>query len=308
MNLEENLSALSTEKTNEDTINIDVVSTLDMVRMINHEDQKVALAVEAALPQIAQAVDCIAAALAAGGRLVYSGAGTSGRLGVLDASEVVPTFGVPNTEVLGLIAGGAGAVVEPVEGAEDDSVAGAGDLRAIGFAKPDILVGIAASGRTPYVIGAMDYARGLGATVVAVSCVAGAVISGHADVAIEVVTGPEAISGSTRMKAGTAQKMVLNMLSTGAMVKIGKVYRNLMIDVVSTNEKLVERAIRIVREATGASREEAQAALEQAGNRAKLAVMIIKTGLGAAECEKRLAAAKGHLRAALQGTGGADHA
>lgn len=308
MNLEENLSALSTEKTNEDTIDIDVVSTLDMVRMINHEDQKVALAVEAALPQIARAVDSIAAALAGGGRLVYSGAGTSGRLGVLDASEVVPTFGVPNTEVLGLIAGGAGAVVEPVEGAEDDSVAGAGDLRAIGFAKPDILVGIAASGRTPYVIGAMDYARGLGATVVAVSCVTGAVISGHADVAIEVVTGPEAISGSTRMKAGTAQKMVLNMLSTGAMVKIGKVYRNLMIDVVSTNEKLVERAIRIVREATGASRGEAQAALRQAGNRAKLAVMIIKTGLGAAECEQRLAAAKGHLRAALQGTGGADHA
>lgn len=293
-------SALLTEKTNPDTVKIDSVSTLEMLGMINREDQKVSLAVERELPQIARGVDLIVEAFQQGGRLVYQGAGTSGRLGILDASECVPTFGVDKEQVIGLIAGGRTAIDNAVEGAEDNVDAGAADLEAIGFSRRDILVGIAASGRTPYVIGGMKYAAEQGAKVIAVSCVENAEISRYAHQAIEVVAGPEALTGSTRLKAGTAQKMVLNMLSTGSMIRIGKVYGNLMIDVVSTNEKLTERAIRIIMEVSGCHREAAVQALDEADNRVKTAVYMLKTGADAQTADARLEESGGRLRAALE--------
>lgn len=298
--MKEELSALSTEMVNPATENIDALSTLDMVRLINEEDKKVALAVEKALPEIAAAVDIIAAALESGGRLVYMGAGTSGRLGVLDASECVPTFGVREGLVVGFIAGGREAAFTALEAVEDNELLGAKDLQSIDFTAKDVVVGIAASGRTPYVLGGLRYASELGAKTVALSCVADARISAAADIAIEVVPGPEVISGSTRMKAGTAQKMVLNMLSTGGMIKTGKVYRNLMVDVVASNHKLVERALRITMQASGADAKTAAKALEAAGNQVKLAVLMCKSGLDAEAAREKLDAAKGHLRRALE--------
>lgn len=294
-----NLGALVSETRNPATMGLDEMSTLDMVRCFNQEDRKVPEAIEKVLPAIAQAVDLAAAALKAGGRLIYLGAGTSGRLGVLDASECPPTFGVPHGVVVGLIAGGPGALLKAVEGAEDDEALGEADLRALNLTAVDMVVGLAASGRTPYVIGALRYARGLGCPTAAISCNPDSPIVHEAQVAISPVVGPEALTGSTRLKSGTAQKLVLNMLSTGAMVKLGKVYQNLMVDVKATNVKLVDRACRIVVEATGAGRAQAEAALTQTGFEVKPAILMILAGVSAEEAQQRLQQHGGYLRAAL---------
>ncbi|MGO2369015.1 MAG: N-acetylmuramic acid 6-phosphate etherase [Serratia sp. (in: enterobacteria)] len=294
-----NLGALVSETRNPATMGLDEMSTLEMVSCFNREDRKVPEAIEKVLPAIAQAVDLAAAALKAGGRLIYLGAGTSGRLGVLDASECPPTFGVPHGMVIGLIAGGPGALLKAVEGAEDDAALGEADLLALNLTATDIVVGLAASGRTPYVIGALRYARQLGCPTVAISCNPDSPIAHEAQVAISPVVGPEALTGSTRMKSGTAQKLVLNMLSTGAMVKLGKVYENLMVDVKATNVKLVDRACRIVVEATGAERSQAEAALKQTRFEVKPAILMILAGVDAEEAQQRLQQHDGYLRAAL---------
>ncbi len=241
----ENFSALTTEKINPATVNIDKVSTLEMVKLINDEDKKIAAAVESVLPEVAQAVDAIAQSFNRGGRLFYIGAGTSGRLGVLDASECPPTFGVSPDMVQGLIAGGEGALVKAVEGAEDNRTLAASDLTAKNFCAADILVGITASGRTPYVLGGVEYAKKIGAITIGVSCVENSALAKVVDIAITPITGAEALTGSTRMKAGTATKMILNMLTTAAMIKIGKVRGNLMVCVQATNDKLRDRIKRI---------------------------------------------------------------
>jgi N-acetylmuramic acid 6-phosphate etherase len=294
-----NLGALVSETRNPATMGLDEMSTLEMVGCFNREDRKVPEAIEKVLPAIAQAVDLAAAALKAGGRLIYLGAGTSGRLGVLDASECPPTFGVPHGMVIGLIAGGPGALLKAVEGAEDDATLGEADLLALNLTATDIVVGLAASGRTPYVIGALRYARQQGCPTVAISCNPDSPIAHEAQVAISPVVGPEALTGSTRMKSGTAQKLVLNMLSTGAMVKLGKVYENLMVDVKATNVKLVDRACRIVVEATGAERSQAEAALKQTRFEVKPAILMILAGVDAEEAQQRLQQHDGYLRAAL---------
>lgn len=295
-----NLGALVSETRNPDTLDLDSLSTLAMVTKFNQQDATVAEAVRLTLPQVAEAVDAAAAALAAGGRLIYTGAGTSGRLGVLDASECPPTFGVPHGLVIGLIAGGPGALLKAVEGAEDDPQLGASDLQALNLTPQDMVVGLAASGRTPYVIGALRYARQLGCATAAVSCNPDSPIAREAAIAISPVVGPEALTGSTRLKSGTAQKLVLNMISTGAMVKVGKVWQNLMVDMQATNVKLVDRARRMVIEATGCDGEQAQAALLQANNQVKTAILMILAGIGADDAERRLAQHQGFLRAALQ--------
>jgi N-acetylmuramic acid 6-phosphate etherase len=293
-----NLKELSTETRNPDTSGIDRLSTLEMVRAINTEDKKVALAVEAQLPNIARAVDAIAERLAHGGRLLYAGAGTSGRLGVLDASECPPTFGVPQSMVCAVIAGGQEAVFHAVEGAEDDAAQGAADMKAV-LSKGDVLVGIAASGRTPYVLGAMGQAREAGAVVIALVCNAGSPMAQIADIAIEAIVGPEAITGSTRMKAGTAQKMVLNMLSTATMVRLGKVYGNLMVDLQASNEKLNDRAVRIVTEAAGVDSQSAAEALSHCGGEAKTAICVLRCGIQPDEARELLARHGGVLARAL---------
>ena len=259
------LDQLPTEQQNPNTACIDRLSTLDMVRVINDEDKKVAFAVEKELVSIAAAVDAIYEALKAGGRLIYCGCGTSGRLGILDAVECPPTFSTDPEMVQGVIAGGEPALFRAAEGAEDNVGAGREDMEKINLSSRDVLVGIAASGRTPYVLGAMAYAKELGAVTVAVTCNKHSQMNALADIPIGVEPGPEVITGSTRLKSGTAQKMVLNMLSTGAMIRLGKVYGNLMVDVKPTNEKLVRRAIRIVATAAHTDEDEARAALEQCG-------------------------------------------
>lgn len=285
-----------TEMQNPKTARIDQLDTLAMLTLINAEDQTVPNAVAAALPAIARAVDAVAGCLHTGGRLFYVGAGTSGRLGVLDASECPPTYGTPQEWVQGIIAGGKDAMFDAVEFSEDDEQAGGNDLAARALTARDAVVGIAASGRTPYVLGALRYARELGAVTIGVSNNAPAPVLDAADIAIPVITGPEAITGSTRMKAGTAQKLVLNMISTGAMVKLGKVYGNLMVDVQVNNDKLLQRARRIV--ALVASVDDTQAAnlLDRAGNDVKTAIIMGRTGVGAAEARERLDAAGGFLR------------
>jgi len=264
----EALAALPTEARNPNSTHIDELSTLEMLTVINREDQTVALAVERELPQIARAVDAIAERFGRGGRLFYIGAGTSGRLGVLDASECPPTFSVDAELVQGVIAGGDAALRLSSEHSEDVPELGEQDLKARGFAAaaPDTLVGIAASGRTPYVLGAMEYARSLGALTIALTCVPGSAMERVAEITIAPVTGPEVITGSTRLKAGTATKLVLNMLSTGVMIRTGAVYGNLMVNVKPTNAKLVDRAQRIIMAATGCGREEAARLLEEAGS------------------------------------------
>ncbi|ANI31182.1 N-acetylmuramic acid-6-phosphate etherase [Yersinia entomophaga] len=294
-----NLGTLVSESRNPATRDLDKLSTLEMVERFNDEDRKVPDAIRLVLPEIAQAVDLAAEALKAGGRLIYLGAGTSGRLGVLDASECPPTFGVPHGLVIGLIAGGPGALLKAVEGAEDSLTLGAEDLQALKLTSTDMVVGLAASGRTPYVIGALRYARELGCPTVAISCNPDSPIAREAQLAISPVVGPEALTGSTRLKSGTAQKLVLNMLSTGAMVKLGKVYQNLMVDVKATNVKLVDRACRIVVEATGAGREEAENALKQTDFEVKPAILMILKGVGAERARQDLAQHNGYLRAAL---------
>lgn len=293
------LSRLQTEGRNIASENIDTLSTLDMLTIINQEDQKVALAVERILPQIAQAVDAIAQAFNQGGRLIYCGAGTSGRLGILDASECPPTYGTPHEQVVGLIAGGHTAILRAVENAEDNVELGEQDLKDHHLCERDVLVGIAASGRTPYVIGAMKYARSIGATTVSLTCNASCAMSQLADIALEAVVGPEVVTGSSRMKAGTAQKMVLNMLTTGAMIRTGKVYGNLMVDVEATNAKLVQRQIDIVMQATECSRDEAVKALSECERHCKTAILMILAQLSAAEASTVLAQNNGFIRQAL---------
>jgi len=294
-----NLGALVSETRNPATSRLDEMSTLEMVTCFNDEDRKVPQAINAVLPEIAQAVELAAASFSAGGRLIYLGAGTSGRLGVLDASECPPTFGVPHGMVVGLIAGGPGALLKAVEGAEDDPALGEEDLKNLSLTAADTVVGLAASGRTPYVIGALRYAGAVGCATVAISCNPDSPIAHEAQVAISPVVGPEALTGSTRLKSGTAQKLVLNMISTGAMVKIGKVYQNLMVDVKATNVKLVDRACRIVVEATGADLAEAEHALKQTAFEVKPAILMILAQITAEQAAERLQRHKGFLRAAL---------
>lgn len=281
-------------------MDIDLLPTIDVLRRINDEDKLVAGAVEKVIPEIAQCVDIIAAAFQKGGRLIYMGAGTSGRIGVLDASECPPTFRVPSTMVVGLIAGGYGALLEATEGAEDSESKGAEALADIGLTDKDVVVGIAASGRTPYVIGGLNYAKTVGATAVALSCNPQSTIASIADIAISPVVGPEALTGSTRMKSGTAEKLVLNMLTTASMVRIGKTYENLMVDLKASNKKLVARAARIVMQASGCALEEAQAALAQTENDVKLAILIVMTGMNVADAQFALERSNGFLRKAIE--------
>lgn len=296
-----NLGTLVSETRNPATMTLDQLSTLEMMHAFNQEDRKVPEAIAQVLPAIAEAVDLATASLQEGGRLIYLGAGTSGRLGVLDASECPPTFGVPHGLVIGLIAGGPGALLKAVEGAEDDPALGEADLKALDVTAADMVVGLAASGRTPYVIGALRYARDVGCRTAAISCNPHSPIAQEAQVAISPVVGPEALTGSTRLKSGTAQKLVLNMISTGAMVKLGKVYQNLMVDVKATNVKLLDRACRIVVEATGAEREKARQALVQADNEVKPAILMLLANIDVAEARERLKQHNGYLREALIG-------
>ena len=298
--MDQNLSALTTEQRNQDTLNIDKVSTVEMLEMINDEDAKAAAAVRLELPNIARAVEAVAKALGAGGRLFYVGAGTSGRIGVLDASEIPPTFGLPHGIVVGVMAGGESAMYKAKEGAEDNPALGAKDIEENGVKAGDIVMGIAASGRTPYVLGALEGAKKLGALTIGLSNVAGSKVSQACDIPITPVPGPEALTGSTRMKAGTTQKMVLNMITTGAMIKLGKAYSNLMVDVVPTNEKLVDRAARIVHAATGADLENCAKTLIEAGNNPKTAIVMIKTGLGGQEARGLLERCGGFVARALE--------
>lgn len=294
------LSQMITEGRNPASQHIDELSTEAMLRVINDEDKKVALAVEAIVPQIAEVVDAITAAFSRGGRLIYCGAGTSGRLGILDASECPPTFGTPRSQVVGLIAGGHTAILQAVENAEDNVEQGAQDLRDIQFSGNDVLVGIAASGRTPYVLGALDYAKQVGAFSAALTCNPNSAMAQVADVALTPVVGPEVVTGSSRMKAGTAQKLVLNMLTTGAMIRSGKVYGNLMVDVEATNQKLVQRQVNIVKQATECDDATAQQALAACQGHCKTAIVMVLAGLQAEEAQALLRHNKGFIREALR--------
>ena len=294
-----NLEKLLTESRNPDTLDIDQLSTLDIVTKINLQDQRVPLAVSKVLPEVAQAVDWIVAALNGGGRLFYLGAGTSGRLGILDAAECPPTYGTPPELVQGLIAGGEKAIFRAVEGAEDSLTLAAQDLTNRKLTSNDVVIGVAASGRTPYVIGGLSFAKEAGCNTIAVVCSPNSEMSTVADLTICVETGPEVIMGSTRMKAGTAQKLVLNMLTTATMIRCGKVYSNLMVDVQATNKKLIERAKRIVVLATGATHDQAQAALQQAEGSAKVAIVMLLAGMTAEEAKKRLKETNGFVAEAI---------
>lgn len=293
------LDRIDTELRNERTAHIDALSTLDMATLINAEDHLCAPAVKAILPEVAHAIDVIYAVMHTGGRLVYCGAGTSGRLGVLDAAECPPTFGVESGKVVALIAGGPAACVKAVEGAEDSRELGVKDLQDIDFSAHDALLGIAASGRTPYVLGAMDYAHSLGAPVMALTCCHDSELSRHADITMAPLPGPEVIAGSSRMKSGTCQKLVLNLISTGVMIKLGKVYGNLMVDVKASNEKLYRRAVSIVCAATGADAAAAHAALAQCGYSCKTAIIMLLLHVNAAEAGDALCKAEGRIAQAI---------
>lgn len=293
------LNNLITESRNHESESIDMLSTLEILKVINNEDKKVPFAVEATLPDIAQLVDKVAEAFNQGGRLIYCGAGTSGRLGILDASECPPTYGTPHEMVVGLIAGGHQAILRAVENAEDNLELGEQDLRNLQFTQKDILVGIAASGRTPYVIGALNYAHSLGATTGAISCNPDSAIAKLADIAITPVVGPEVVTGSSRMKAGTAQKLILNMITTSAMIKIGKVFGNLMVGVEATNAKLVERQIHIVMQATECERAIAEHALAQCHRHCKTAILMILANVNAQQATQMLNENNGFIRKAL---------
>ena len=295
-----NLKNMSTETRNQNTMNLDIMTPLEVVTVMNQEDAKVPAAITPALPNIAQCVTWAIESIENGGRIIYMGAGTSGRLGVLDAVECPPTFGVAPEVVVGLIAGGEKAFVKAVEGAEDSRELGHDDLVNIGLEKRDIVIGIAASGRTPYVLGGLAYAKEVGCHTVAISCNPGSAIGQAAQLAIEVVPGPEVLTGSTRLKSGTSQKLILNMISTATMVGCGKAYQNLMVDVMQTNEKLVVRAQNIVMEATGCERETAAEKIAIAGGNAKTAITMILADCGLEEARERLAKAKGHVREAIQ--------
>ena len=294
------LDRLTTEQRNPASAAIDRMSAIELVRLMNAEDARVAEAVGREAEAIAKAVEIIARQLRAGGRLVYIGAGTSGRLGVLDASECPPTFNTPPELVVGLIAGGHGALTRSLEGAEDRRETAVDELRRIGLTQADVVVGIATSGRTPYVLAGLEYARSLGAAAIGLSCNPDPLLAGSCDFTIAPVVGPEVLSGSTRLKAGTATKMVLNMLTTGAMVRLGKTYGNLMVDLRATNTKLVDRSQRIVGELTGLPPDDARAALARAGGDVKTAVVSVLVNVGPEEARRRLARADGHLRRALE--------
>ena len=299
-NLLQTLSTLITEQRNPNSMHVDSLSALEIVQLMNKEDKQVPLAIEKCLPQIAQAVECIVAAFQQGGRLVYIGAGTSGRLGVLDASECPPTFGVSPEMVKGIIAGGERALRHPIEGAEDSKEQAVIDLQTIQFSSKDVLVGIAASGRTPYVIGALEYAKSLGSVTVSIASNPNSAMANIVDIAIDTVVGPEVLTGSSRLKSGTAQKLVLNMLTTASMILMGKCYQNLMVDVQASNEKLKARAIRIVTQATDCDKALAEETLKQADQNAKLAIMMILSGLDRAQAEALLEKHQGKLQHALK--------
>lgn len=294
------LDGFTTESRNERSTHIDRAGTREILAIINAEDKTVPLAVEKELDRIAALVDDIVAAFRAGGRLFYLGAGTSGRLGVLDASECPPTYGVSRDMVQGMIAGGRDALVRSIEGAEDDVEAGSAALKAAGFSRKDVLVGITASGQAPYVLGAMAMAREAGATVAAISCNRDSKTFAYAKHRIYLDVGPEVVTGSTRMKAGTAQKLALNMITTAAMIRIGKVYGNLMVDLTPVNRKLVERSKRLVRQATGCSREIAEQAFAASGNKPKIAILMVLLGVDRAEAERLEQAADGSIARALE--------
>jgi N-acetylmuramic acid 6-phosphate etherase len=297
--MEKQLRSLTTELRNEQTMNIDNANTLEILSMMNNEDLKVAIAVQEVLPEIKAAVECAVESLRKEGRLIYIGAGTSGRLGVLDAVECPPTFSTSPETVIGIIAGGEKAFVRAVEGAEDKEEFGVEDLKNINLSPDDTVVGIAASGRTPYVIGALRYAQETGAKAVALSCNKNARISEAADIGIEVVVGPEVITGSTRMKAATAHKMVINMISTASMIRIGKVYENLMVDVNVSNYKLKERAVSIIQTVTGAEYELAKETLEKTGLKVKTAIVMLKAQTTLEQAEELLNRADGDVRKAI---------
>ena len=299
-NLLQTLSTLITEQRNPNSMHVDSLSALEIVQLMNEEDKQVPLAIEKCLPQIAQAVECIVAAFQQGGRLVYIGAGTSGRLGVLDASECPPTFGVSPEMVKGIIAGGERALRHPIEGAEDSKAQAVVDLQTIQFSSKDVLVGIAASGRTPYVIGALEYAKSLGSVTVSIASNPNSAMANIVDIAIDTVVGPEVLTGSSRLKSGTAQKLVLNMLTTASMILMGKCYQNLMVDVQASNEKLKARAIRIVMQATDCDKTLAEETLKLADQNAKLAIMMILSGLDRAQAETLLEKHHGKLQLALK--------
>ena len=299
-NLLQTLSTLITEQRNPNSMHVDSLSALEIVQLMNDEDKQVPLAIEKCLPQIAQAVECIVAAFQQGGRLVYIGAGTSGRLGVLDASECPPTFGVSPEMVKGIIAGGERALRHPIEGAEDSKTQAVVDLQTIHFSSQDVLVGIAASGRTPYVIGALEYAKSLGSVTVSIASNPNSAMANIVDIAIDTVVGPEVLTGSSRLKSGTAQKLVLNMLTTASMILMGKCYQNLMVDVQASNEKLKARAIRIVMQATDCDKALAEETLKLADQNAKLAIMMILSGLDRAQAEALLEKHHGKLQLALK--------
>ena len=295
-----NLKNMSTETRNQNTMDLDIMTPLEVVTVMNQEDAKVPEAIKPALPNIAQCVTWAISSIEAGGRIIYMGAGTSGRLGVLDAVECPPTFGVAPEVVVGLIAGGEKAFVKAVEGAEDSRELGRQDLVDINVCSNDIVIGIAASGRTPYVLGGLAYAKEVGCHTVGISCNPGSAVGAAAELAIEVVPGPECLTGSTRLKSGTCQKLILNMISTATMVGCGKAYQNLMVDVMQTNEKLVVRAQNIVMEATGCDRETAAEKIGIAGGNAKTAITMILADCGLEEARERLEKAKGHVREAIK--------
>lgn len=299
-NLLQTLSTLITEQRNPNSMHVDSLSALEIVQLMNDEDKQVPLAIEKCLPQIAQAVECIVAAFQQGGRLFYIGAGTSGRLGVLDASECPPTFGVSPEMVKGIIAGGERALRHPIEGAEDSEAQAVVDLQTIQFSSKDVLVGIAASGRTPYVIGALEYAKSLDSVTVSIASNPNSAMANIVDIAIDTIVGPEVLTGSSRLKSGTAQKLVLNMLTTASMILMGKCYQNLMVDVQASNEKLKARAICIVMQATDCDKALAEETLKQAEQNAKLAIMMILSGLDRAQAEALLEKHQGKLQLALK--------
>ena len=294
------LSSLATESVNLATLDLDKLPTSELVRVINDEDARVAGAVQQALPEIASAIDAIAARMRRGGRLIYTGAGTSGRLGVLDASECPPTFGVSPTLVVGLIAGGDSALRQSVEAAEDRSEQGQTDLQEINLRTEDCVVGLTASGRTPYVLGGLDYARSIGALAVGVACNRPSVISQHSDITILAAVGPEILSGSTRLKSGTAQKMILNMLSTAVMVRLGKTYGNLMIDLRPSNNKLQERALRLFCQVSGCNEKGAKVVLESCNWEVKTAIVAYRLECTPEEARRKIALAGGFVRKVLE--------
>ncbi|MFY2509606.1 N-acetylmuramic acid 6-phosphate etherase [Vibrio pectenicida] len=298
------LSHLISEDRNPETMDIDLLPSLAIVQRLNLQDKQVPLAVEKVLPEVALAVDKITDVFKVGGRLVYMGAGTSGRLGILDASECPPTFGVSDNMVIGLIAGGKDAILKAKEGAEDSPTMGEQDLKNIEFTNRDLVVGIAASGRTPYVIGGLEYANKIGAATIALSCNPDSPIANVASIAICPVVGPEALTGSTRLKSGTAQKLVLNMLTTASMIRLGKSYQNLMVDVKATNAKLVARATRIVIQATDCNKQQAKDTLKKTNYDVKLAILMILTGLDKETAREKLNLQHGYLRKAVIDTNG----